>query len=801
MTAIQNRNPEIPSVVVVNDDITQLNMLAGLLEHEGMALATFTDAAAALSQMDREGPPDLIVTDLYMPDLDGWRFCRLLRSPEHARLNSVPILVVSATFSGDEAARITADLGANAFLPSPVDGRRYIEQVKKLLQGKTPRNFLRALIAEDDEPFAETLKLHFEARGYRMGMVRTVAGGIEKIRADAFDVAIFNYHLPDGPGDALLEAYRRNCPDCVCIMMTRDPDSRLALEWMKKGAAAYLRKPFEPEYLFELCVRARRERALLRVEDLLEQRTRELRRNEEHYRLLVEKSNDIIWTYDLSRQSYTYASDSVEHILGYPADSAWGKNLDDLFTPETKKKILTAFGNVIAGEVPDDRVLIEAEHRHRDGRMLWLEINAGLLRDEQGQPTAFTGVSRDITRRKEAEAERLELERRLHEARKAESLGRMAGAIAHNFNNLLGAVMGNLEMVMEDLPRNAGTLDMLRDALAASTRAAEISRLMLAYCGQIAGKRDPLDMVGLCTDVLSLVRSSLSGKIRIHTDFPPAGPEVVGDASQIQQVLTHLIENAREAIGDGPGEIRLSVRTVQPAGLSRLRIFPADWEPKTETCACVVVTDTGCGLDPSRIDQIFDPYYTTKFPGRGMGLSVVLGILHHHGGAVGVEGWSGPGSAFHVFLPLSAETAPELPEQKETSAGHLEEGGSVLLVDDETSVRKVVTAMLVRLGFTVIPAANSTEAVSLFCRHQADIRCVICDLTMPDRSGWETMKELRIIRPDVPFILASGYDEAQVMADKHSVLPRAFLHKPFRRGDLREALRKALGKTFLPETA
>ena len=209
-----NREPLNPSplVVVVNDDPTQLNVLSGLVRKAGLEPRAFTGAEAALADMsacagtaDRDpgALPDLVVTDLYMPGLDGWRFCRLLRSPEYAAFNQVPILVVSATFAGDETDRIAADLGAEAFLPSPVDGKRFIEQVRAILSGKRVRTPLRVLIVEDSKTLAGILKKAFAANGYQADTALTARAAAEAFAKTTYDVAVLDYHLPDGSGDAL----------------------------------------------------------------------------------------------------------------------------------------------------------------------------------------------------------------------------------------------------------------------------------------------------------------------------------------------------------------------------------------------------------------------------------------------------------------------------------------------------------------------------------------------------------------------------------------------------------------------
>ena len=209
--------------VVVNDDPTQLNVLALLVRKAGLEPRTFASAEAALAAMSAGVVPALIVTDLYLTGIDGWRFCRLLRSPEYLAFNQVPIVVVSATYAGAEAARITADLGAEAFLPSPVDGRRFCEQVRVILSGEQVRNPLRVLIVDDSAPFCDLLKQVFMNNGYEVETAFTAHAAAATFEKTAYDVAVLDYHLPDKPGDVLLEAFRAQRPDCVCLMMTIDP--------------------------------------------------------------------------------------------------------------------------------------------------------------------------------------------------------------------------------------------------------------------------------------------------------------------------------------------------------------------------------------------------------------------------------------------------------------------------------------------------------------------------------------------------------------------------------------------------
>jgi len=283
--------------------------------------------------------------------------------------------------------------------------------------------------------------------------------------------------------------------------------------------------------------------------------------------------------------------------------------------------------------------------------------------------------------------------------------------------------------------------------------------------------------------------------VTLETDLPSLGPAISANGNQIQQLLTNLATNAWEAFGDGRGAIRLSIKTVSSADIPTTNRFPVDWQPLDNAYACLEVADVGCGIADHDIEKLFDPFFSTKFTGRGLGLPVVLGIVRAHGGAVTVESEPGRGSVFRVFFPVSAEEVPRQPD-KAAKAPELEGGGTVLLVEDEEMLRHMAEAMLTRLGFKALAAKDGVEAVEVFRQHQDTIRCVLCDLTMPRMNGWETLAALRKLAPDIPVILTSGYDKARVMEGDHPELPQAFLHKPYQMRDLEVAISAAQKAQF-----
>ena len=438
---------------------------------------------------------------------------------------------------------------------------------------------------------------------------------------------------------------------------------------------------------------------------------------------------------------------------------------------------------------------IDLRLRKEDGTPFWARFEAATARGVDGTTEVSRVVVSDISELKRLEQERLRFEHELRQAQKAESLARMAGAIAHHFNNQLDVVVGNLELSMGEPPVDES---LLTDALHAARKAAEVSGLLLTYLGQSSGNHAPLDLSESCRRTLPMLRAAMPQGVVLETDLPAPGPAVNANPNQLQLMVTNLITNAWEAGGGRETKIQLTVKTVSAAEIPASRRFPVGWKPRNQAYACLEVTDAGHGIKQSQIEAIFEPFFTTRLTGRGLGLPVVLGILHAHSGGLVVESKRGPesGSVFRVYMPLSSEhvtRSPDVsllvPEQVE-----IEWAGTVLLVEDDELLRRTTRTRLTHLGFTVLDAQDGAGAVEICRQHTDAIRFVLCDLTMPRMDGWETMAALRTLAPGLPVILTSGYDEAHAMADDEDEQPQAFLGKPYQITALRDAIRRTLGQ-------
>ena len=388
-----------------------------------------------------------------------------------------------------------------------------------------------------------------------------------------------------------------------------------------------------------------------------------------------------------------------------------------------------------------------------------------------------------------------EFEVKNQQVQKSESLGRMAGAVAHHFNNQLQLVMLNLELELalagSNRPSKAEAGGDLAVAMQATRKAAELSGQMLTYLGQSHVRKEPLDLAETCRQSLALLKSTLLPRVEVETDLPSPGPGLHANASQIKQVLLNLITNALEARSAERGAIRLSVKTVSAAEILAADHFPVDWQPQATAYACLEVTDRGAGIAAAEIQKIFDPFYSTKFTGRGLGLSVVLGIARSHDGVVMVKSEPGRGSAFRVCFPELTLAVPKerVPVQLAPVRSKVRPC-TVLVVEDNSELRETLALALEFSKFKVFTAGDGIEAMELFRQHRDEIDCVLCDVVMPRMNGWETLIALRQLEPGLPVILASGYDETEAMQGDHAERPQAFLKKPFELAECEKALRR-----------
>ncbi|RPH40032.1 MAG: PAS domain S-box protein, partial [Desulfobulbaceae bacterium] len=517
---------------------------------------------------------------------------------------------------------------------------------------------------------------------------------------------------------------------------------------------------------------------------------KQIQESESKFRGVFESSPMGIVIVERETNKFLEANTSFLEMLGYNEEELLTKRVVDITHPDDweYEKIRIEEKK----QRPDKNFSIEKRYIKKDGSICWGQVTVEyFVSQTDGQ--LIIGNVVDISERKKVEEENRRLEVQNQQLQKTESLGIMAGAIAHHFNNQLGVVIGNLEMAIEDLPSNSGTANTLSDAIQGANKAAEISSALLMYLGQTTGLQIPLDLSQASRQTLHLLKVATPVGANLEIDLPAPGPVIKGNINQLQQVLTNLITNAWEASEGVQNTISLTVRTVAPENIQTVHRLPIGWQPQDKFYACLEVRDAGCGIADNDIDKLFDPFFTSKFAGRGLGLAVVLGIVKAHGGAIAVESKIGQGSTFRIYLPVSDEILVQHLD-KALPPLAIEGSGTVLLVEDEEMMRNMTESMLTRLGFKVLLAKDGIEAVEVFEKYQDEIDVVLSDLSMPRMNGYETLSALRQIRPDIPVVLASGHDETKILRDEPVEFPQIFLHKPYQKAVLKDALARAIRK-------
>lgn len=423
----------------------------------------------------------------------------------------------------------------------------------------------------------------------------------------------------------------------------------------------------------------------------------------------------------------------------------------------------------------------------------WFLDLANPVRND-GQIVGVLGINIDITDRKRAEEKRMELERQLWQSQRLESLGVLAGGIAHDFNNLLVAILGNAELAMADLPPGSTAQNSLDNIRSAVDRASRLTHQMLAYSGRGKFSVQVVDLNEAVQGMMGLMGSTISKLADLQTELAAGLPAIEVDPSHLQQVVMNVVTNASEALGQEPGTIWLRTGLIELTP-ELLRTNQLGGAPTPGDYVYLEVEDTGCGMDRETLSRLFEPFFSTKFVGRGLGMASVQGIVRGHRGALFVESAPGKGTRIQICFPKSHATLPErdhAPAVTQSLERPQRSTPLVLLVDDEALIRDLGTRILGRNGFEVITAQNGREAVELFSEDPDRYQCVILDLTMPEMDGRAAYEEMQRVRRDVPVVLCSGYDQKEVTERFSGLGVKAFLAKPYNATQLVSSVRRVI---------
>jgi PAS domain S-box-containing protein len=480
----------------------------------------------------------------------------------------------------------------------------------------------------------------------------------------------------------------------------------------------------------------------------------------------------------------TYWNPAAERIFGFTKEEVVGKSGHLLIVPKEAQAFVEGiFDQIASGEAMSS----VGDNITKDGRLINCDWHAAPLKRADGTFVGIMAMAQDITERKQAEATKAKLEAQLRQSQKMEAIGTLAGGIAHDFNNMLAAIIGYCELALMDLEEDDVAAIRVTKVLKAGHRAKELVRQILTFSRREEHERKQLKLQPIIDEALTLLRASLPSSIEIRQDIDAAASSILGDSTQIHQVLMNLCTNAWHAMDEQGGVLEVRLSTVQ------VDVDFASAHPGLEQGPHVqlVIADTGKGMDGAMVERIFEPFFTTKPPGSGtgLGLAVVHGIIKQFGGVISVYSEVGKGTTFNIYLPTHDRDATPAPAIGLVPRGN---GEHILFVDDEKQLASLGKSMLERLGYRVTTQTSSVEALKTFSSQPLDFDLVITDQTMPHLSGAEFAKVLLEIRPQLPVILATGYSTAINQEKAQAIGIREFLLKPNTAQSLGEAIHRAL---------
>ncbi|MDD4118472.1 MAG: response regulator [Kiritimatiellae bacterium] len=683
-----------PLILIVDDKEENRYLLRLLLEGAGLAVAEATHGGEGLTSA-RATRPDLVISDILMPVMDGFAFCREWKCDPGLR--DIPFAFYTATYTDGRDRDFSLSIGADDFIVKPQEPEALVARIRELLDTAS-----RPAAAPPPPPPPPPHPEQIFLRQYNQALVRKLETKMEQLEQD--------------------------------ILQRQKTEARL-------------------------------------------------RASEERFRSFVENANDIVFSLSPGG-AFVYVSPNVEELLGYSVRELEGREFQSLVHPEDLPACLTALERVMAG---DKQSGIEYRVRHRNGDWHWHMTNAAPVRNAEGQLIGL-GIARDITGLKADAAERAVLQDQLVQLQKIESVGRLAGGVAHDFNNMLQVILGHVELAMERNAAGRSARDDLLEIRKAAERSSGLTRQLLAFARKQTVAPKILDLNDTIHGMLQMLRRLIGENIDLSWRPGRGLGPVRMDPSQIDQILANLCVNARDAVA-GAGAIAIETTgesftpehcAAHPAHL------PGDY-------IRLSVSDNGCGMDKEVLGKLFEPFFTTKpvGEGTGLGLSTVYGIVRQNHGFIDVASKPGQGTTFHVYLPRHSEAPPQAaPAPARAPAGTARE--TILLVEDDPAILAISRTMLERLAYRVIGARSPDAALQLARDHAGPIHLLMTDVVMPGMNGHDLAARLLDPHPHIKRLYMSGYT-ADVIAH-HGILDDGihFIQKPFTLAELEAKVRETL---------
>ncbi|MFZ4857527.1 MAG: response regulator [Desulfuromonadaceae bacterium] len=771
-------NPAAPLILVVEDDDSHVLLIQRSLEETQAEyrLERFNTVAAAVKAIEKHAP-DLILTDYRLPDGEGIELVPLVNG-------ACPVVIM--TSHGNEQLAVEAmKIGVQDYIVKSPGAFEELPHTVLLVLKSWAMIVARRLADKAVIRAKKDWERTFDA----------VPDLITTIDIN-HTITRVNRAMADRCGLTADEIVGRKCYDvvhesdavrCCCPAIDMMQDGRVHTVNIKENTLnGFFEVTVSP--LFNDQGRVTAYVHIMR--DITErmQMEEKLLESEEKYRHLAHEQQIILNASSVGiifvkNRKVLWANPAHCRIFGYEPEAVIGMDTAEYYADKESYEFVGEHGYAMistGGIFSEDFMM-----KKKDGSLIWCNLVGQAINPENTEEGSIWSML-DISLRKRVEEERQQLEHQFHHAQKLESLGVLAGGIAHDFNNILTIILGHCYMAGEDLIPEQDFKATFKQIESAGNRAADLCRQMLTYAGKSPLVQTHVNLWLLVDEVVKMLQAAFRKNVTIELDVKRVVPEIIGDTSQIQQIVMNLIINAAEAIGEANGTIRVALTRVLITG-DTVEADAFGTVIGAGGYICLEVTDSGSGMDEETQKRIFEPFFTTKFAGRGLGMSAIHGIVTAHGALLQMTSKPDAGTTFKVFFPVP--TTPDTAETTSATAVTSEkEVGTVLLVDDEQALRNMGTDLLEAMGFTILTAENGHKAVAIYRECGCEIGVVLLDLAMPEMGGIETYHELRKINPLLPVIICSGYNlesvEAVIRDDPHA----CFVQKPYNPVELRCAL-------------
>ena len=776
-------NPAAPLILVVEDDDSHTMLIRRSFEetpaeYRLLRVRAISDAMA----VTEKNTPGLILTDYRLSDGEGIEFVSLL--------NGVCPVVIMTSHGNEQVAVEAMKMGVQDYIVKSPEAFEALPhtvalalQVWSLIQSRRQADKAVILAKKDWERTFDAVPDLISIIDSDQTITRVNRAMADRCGMTADEIIGRKcYKAVHGLNNA------QSCCPAIGLMADGRVHSAVIEEKRLNGFFEVTVSPLFDDHgsvtafvhvMRDITARVRMEAKLLESEEKFRRLANEQQTilNSSSVGIVFVKNRSVSWSNSAHCTMFGYEPEEIENM----------STLEHYADKETYEYVgEKGYATIASGGIFSEDVLM----KKKDGSLIWCHL-VGQAIDPENSAEGSIWSMLDITDRKRAEEERLQLEKQFQQAQKMEGLGVLAGGIAHDFNNILTVILGHCYMAREGFLPEQDYKDTFGKIEAAGSRAADLCRQMLTYAGKSPLVQTRVNLWLLVDEVVRMLQAAIKKNVTIKLDFKRVVPEIIGDSGQIQQIVMNLIINAAEAIGEANGTIRVALTRELIKG-EQIETDTFGTVIEAGGYICLEVTDSGIGMDEETQKRIFEPFFTTKFTGRGLGMSAIHGIVIAHGALMQMTSKLNVGTTFKVLFPVPP--APDTVEAASPPAVTTEKvGGTILLVDDEQVLRDMGSDLLEAIGFVTLTAENGKIALEIYRERGGEIGVIMLDLTMPEMGGIEAYHELRKINQAVPIIFCSGYSmdsvEELIKDDPHA----GFVQKPYNLGELRSVLTGPMG--------